>query len=75
MDQKEIARTWRNLIIPFSIGIFITGVSLHFLVFGENSKSQIKGLYLGILGSLLLYFSGKKIVSFKKFFKNKTKNY
>ena len=68
MDQKEIKKTWRKLIVPFLIGItiLVTSILAHRLG-SKRPGPQTIWLFSGILGGVLTLFPGLKMLKFNRY--------
>ena len=71
MTEETIKKTWRNLLIPFSIGLLVLIVSI--LLYRLGSKKplpQTISLFGCVFGVVFMIFPGLKMIKFRKYLKN-----
>lgn len=70
MDKKEISKTWRNLIVPFVIGVTILLTSIIAHRFGSKRPGpQVIWFFIGVLGGLFTVLPALKMFKFNKYLK------
>ena len=75
MTEENIKKSWKNLLIPFCIGIIIFLVSLYFNRFGSKRPTpQTISLFGCVLGLIFIIFPGIKMIKFKQFLKQINKH-
>lgn len=71
MHQKEIQSTWKNLIIPFTIGIIILTTAILFHRLGSKRPGpQTFWAFAGILGAVFVVVPGLKMMKFRNYLKS-----
>lgn len=70
MIPSEIRKTWKSLLIPFSIGIILFVFSLIRILRFPN-EIQFLAIFIGIFSLLLMGFTFQKIYAFRKYLKKK----
>ena len=71
MQEEEIKKTWRQLLIPFFIGLFILVTAILFHRFGSKRPlPQTIALFASVLGFIFTLIPGIKIMKFKKYLNN-----
>ena len=68
MDQKEISKTWRKLIIPVIIGVIllITSILNHRLG-SKRPGPQTLWFFAGVLGAIFTILPGFKLLKFNRY--------
>lgn len=75
MTEDNIKKSWRNLLIPFCIGLVIFLVSIYFNRFGSKRPTpQTISLFGCILGLIFIIFPGIRMIKFKTFLKQNNKH-
>lgn len=75
MTEENIKKSWKNLLIPFCIGLVIFFVSLYFNRFGSKSPTpQTISLFGCVLGLIFIIFPGIKMIKFKNYLKQNNKH-
>lgn len=68
MTEQKINKTWRQLVIPFIIGIalIISGILWH--TYGSKKPNpQTLSLFVCVAGVILCLATGVKMIKFKKY--------
>jgi fucose 4-O-acetylase-like acetyltransferase len=74
MNEESIKKSWRNLLIPFLIGLTVFTISLVLNQFGSKRPTpQTLSLFGCVLGLVFMFFPGIKMLKFKKYLKEKEK--
>ena len=75
MTEEHIKKSWRNLLIPFCIGVIIFLVSLYFNQYGSKRPTpQTISLFGCVLGLIFIIFPGIKMIKFRRYLKQEHKN-
>lgn len=71
MDEKQIKKTWRQLLIPFFIGFIAFTVGILFHRYGsKRPRPQTIWFFVAVFGVIFSTLSGIKLLKFRKFLKN-----
>ncbi|GEM_PF-1865094 len=74
MDDTEIRRTWRKLIVPFIMGLIILIVAIIFHRFGSKRPGpQALWFFVAVLGAVFTAFPGFQMLRFRQHLKNRNK--
>tara|TARA_B100001971_G_C18111914_1_gene494665 strand:+ start:61 stop:288 length:228 start_codon:yes stop_codon:yes gene_type:complete len=71
MTEENIKKSWRNLLIPFIIGLIVFIVSFLFHQLGSKRPTpQTISLFGCVFGIVFMFFLGMKMLKFRKYLKN-----
>tara|TARA_Y100000815_G_scaffold117945_1_gene106476 strand:+ start:2161 stop:2388 length:228 start_codon:yes stop_codon:yes gene_type:complete len=71
MTEENIKKSWRNLLIPFIIGLIVFIVSFLFHQLGSKRPTpQTLSLFGCVFGIVFMFFPGMKMLKFRKYLKN-----
>lgn len=72
MNNKQINQSWKNLLIPFIIGLIVFIVSLLFHRFGsKRSTPQTISLFGCVFGLVFIIIPLIRMIKFKKYLNNR----
>lgn len=72
MNDREIRKTWRKLIIPFVSGLIILIIAILFHRLGSKRPgSQTLWLFAGVLGAIFTLLPGIKMIKFRQYLKDR----
>jgi hypothetical protein len=75
MTDDNIKKSWRNLVIPFCIGLVILFASLYANRFGSKRPTpQTISLFGCVLGLIFIIFPGIKMIKFRNYLKQINKH-
>ena len=71
MTEENIKKSWRNLLIPFIIGLIVFIVSFLFHQLGSKRPTpQTISLFGCVFGIVFMFFPGMKMLKLRKYLKN-----
>jgi len=72
MDEREIRKSWRKLIIPFVSGLIILITAILFHRLGSKRPGpQTLWIFAGVLGAIFTLFPGIKMIKFRQYLKDR----